>query len=102
VPTSTPTRSRARSARRTWEDALKNSVIAVKDVNGLTLLDKDEHMRRPRPCRPWRSSSVVRADGADMAGFDEVAIQRYPKVERSITFHTPGNSSASSTAPRPC
>src|SRR3989440_2896873 len=37
--------SQQRTAK-SWEDGrFKNSVIAVKDVNGLTLLDKDEHMR---------------------------------------------------------
>src|SRR6195952_4923350 len=33
-------------AAQSWEEGrFKNSVIKVRDVNGLTLLDKDEHMR---------------------------------------------------------
>src|SRR5512140_2843217 len=37
--------SQRRTARSWQEGRFKKSVIAVKDVNGLTILDKDEHMR---------------------------------------------------------
>jgi acetyl-CoA C-acetyltransferase len=62
-------------AAEAWDAGrFKNSVVPVKDVNGITLLAKDEHMR-------------------EMGGFDAVAVQRYPEVEAVQHVHTPGNSS---------
>ena len=37
--------SQERAAKAWSEGRFKNSVIPVKDINGLTILDKDEHMR---------------------------------------------------------
>ena len=58
--------SQKRAAKAWDEGRFKNSVIPVKDVNGLTILAKDEHMR-PRhdhadACQP---ATVFRADGRD-------------------------------------
>ena len=38
----------------------------------------------------------------EMAGFDAVAMQRYPEVEAVNHVHTPAIRPASSTAPPPC
>jgi acetyl-CoA C-acetyltransferase len=81
-------------AAKSWEDGrFKNSVVPVKDVNGLTLLDKDEHMR---PSTDMQSLGQLKASFVqmgEMAGFDAVAIQRYPELESINHVHTPGNSS---------
>ena len=85
--------SQKRTAK-SWEDGrFKNSVIAVKDVNGLTLLDKDEHMRPTTTMQTLAQLNPSFVQMGEMAGFDAVAIQRYPEIEAINHVHTPGNSS---------
>jgi len=85
--------SQKRTAK-SWEDGrFKNSVIAVKDVNGLTLLDRDEHMRPTTTMQTLAQLNPSFVQMGDMAGFDAVAIQRYPEIEAINHVHTPGNSS---------
>jgi acetyl-CoA C-acetyltransferase len=85
--------SQKRTAK-SWEDGrFKKSVVAVKDVNGLTLLDKDEHMRPTTTMQTLAQLNPSFAQMGDMAGFDAVAIQRYPEIETINHVHTPGNSS---------
>ncbi|MGQ0742279.1 MAG: acetyl-CoA C-acetyltransferase [Alphaproteobacteria bacterium] len=84
------------SQRRTanaWKNGyFKNSVIAVKDKLGQTLLDHDEH---PRPDSNMQSLGALKASFAQLGelGFDAVAIQRYPQMEAINHVHTAGNSS---------
>jgi acetyl-CoA C-acetyltransferase len=69
------------------------SVVAVKDMNGLTILDHDEHMR---PQTTMQSLAALKPSFAEMGetyGFDAVAIQRYPELEAIEHVHHPGNSS---------
>jgi acetyl-CoA C-acetyltransferase len=81
-------------AAKSWEDGrFKNSVIKVKDVNGLTLLDKDEHMRPSTDMQSLGQLKPSFVQMGEMAGFDAVAIQRYPELESINHVHTPGNSS---------
>jgi acetyl-CoA C-acetyltransferase len=81
-------------AAKSWEEGrFKNSVIKVKDVNGLTLLDKDEHMRPSTDMQSLGQLKPSFVQMGDMAGFDAVAIQRYPELEAINHVHTPGNSS---------
>ncbi len=85
------------SQRRTaaaWEDGrFAGSVVPVRDVNDRVVLARDEHMR---PETDMQSLGGLNASfegiGAQF-GFDSVAIQRYPEVERIDHVHTPGNSS---------
>ncbi|WP_137046207.1 acetyl-CoA C-acetyltransferase [Pseudolabrys sp. FHR47] len=79
---------------RSWEEGrFKNSVIAVKDVNGLTILDKDEHMRPSTTMQTLAALNPSFIQMGEMGGFDAVAIQRYPEFEAINHVHTPGNSS---------
>ena len=81
-------------AGEAWEDGrFKNSVIPVKDVNGLTILAKDEHMRPSTTMQTLASLQPSFVQMGEMGGFDSVAIQRYPEVETINHVHTPGNSS---------
>src|ERR1700760_755942 len=81
-------------AAKSWEDGrFKNSVIKVKDINGLTLLDKDEHMRPSTDMQSLGQLKPSFVQMGEMAGFEAVAIQRYPEVEAINHVHTPGNSS---------
>ena len=85
--------SQKRTAKSWEEGRFKNSVIKVKDINGLTLLDKDEHMRPTTTMQTLAQLNPSFVQMGDMAGFDAVAIQRYPEVEAINHVHTPGNSS---------
>lgn len=79
---------------RSWDEGrFKNSVIPVKDVNGLTILDKDEHMRPSTTMQTLAALNPSFVQMGEMGGFDAVAIQRYPEVESINHVHTPGNSS---------
>ncbi|MBV9556551.1 MAG: acetyl-CoA C-acetyltransferase [Pseudolabrys sp.] len=77
-----------------WDEGrFKKSVVPVKDVNGITLLSKDEHMRPTTTMQNLAQLNPSFVQMGEMAGFDAVAIQRYPEVEAINHVHTPGNSS---------
>ena len=81
-------------AGKSWDEGrFKNSVIDVKDVNGMTLLAKDEHMRPGTTMQNLAQLNPSFVQMGEMAGFDAVAVQRYPEVEALNHVHTPGNSS---------
>jgi acetyl-CoA C-acetyltransferase len=81
-------------AAKSWEEGrFKNSVLAVKDCNGLTILAKDEHMRPSTTMQTLAALQPSFVQMGEMAGFDAVAVQRYPEVEAINHVHTPGNSS---------
>jgi acetyl-CoA C-acetyltransferase len=85
--------SQKRAAKAWDEGRFKNSVVPVKDVNGLTILAKDEHMRPATTMQTLAALQPSFVQMGDMAGFDAVAVQRYPEVEAVNHVHTPGNSS---------
>ena len=85
--------SQKRAAKAWDEGRFKNSVMPVKDVNGLTILAKDEHMRPGTTMQTLASLQPSFVQMGEMAGFDAVAVQRYPEVEAVNHVHTPGNSS---------
>jgi len=81
-------------AAKSWEEGrFKKSVVPVKDVNGITLLDKDEHMRPSTTMQTLGQLNPSFVQMGEMAGFDAVAVQRYPEIEAINHVHTPGNSS---------
>ena len=81
-------------AARAWDECrFKNSVMPVKDVNGLTILAKDEHMRPSTTMQTLAALQPSFVQIGEMGGFDAVAVQRYPEVETINHVHTPGNSS---------
>ncbi|NWG45261.1 MAG: acetyl-CoA C-acetyltransferase [Alphaproteobacteria bacterium] len=80
-------------AARSWEEGrFAKSVVPVKDQIGLTLLDRDEHVRAETT---MQSLAALKPSFADVGAFafDSVAIQRYPEVERIAHVHHAGNSS---------
>jgi acetyl-CoA C-acetyltransferase len=85
--------SQKRAAKAWDEGRFKNSVVPVKDVNGLTILARDEHMRPATTMQTLAALQPSFVQMGDMAGFDAVAVQRYPEVEAVNHVHTPGNSS---------
>ena len=84
-----------RRAAQAWEEGrFGKSVITVRDVNGLPILERDEHMR---PGTDMQSLGALdpsfKAMGEQMPGFDAVAIMKYPHLERIEHVHHAGNSS---------
>src|SRR6476619_197118 len=73
--------SQKRAAKSWDEGRFKNSVVPVKDVNGLTILAKDEHMRPTTTMQSLAALQPSFVQMGEMAGFDAVAVQRYPEVE---------------------
>jgi len=81
-------------AAKSWEEGrFKNSVMTVKDCNGLPILAKDEHMRPSTTMQTLASLQPSFVQMGDMAGFDAVAVQKHPEIEAVNHVHTPGNSS---------
>ena len=81
-------------AAAAWEAGrFKQSIAPVKDINGLTLLDRDEHMRPSTDMQSLASLKPSFTMMGEQGGFDSVAIQAHPEVERVIHVHHAGNSS---------
>jgi acetyl-CoA C-acetyltransferase len=81
-------------AGQSWDEGrFKNSVVPVKDINGITLLAKDEHIRPTTTMQTLGQLNPSFVQMGEMAGFDAVAVQRYPEFESIKHVHTPGNSS---------
>ncbi len=83
-----------RRASTAWREGwFKRSVVPVEDVNGMTLLDRDEHMR---PSTDMQSLAALKPSFAtigEAAGFDAVAISAHPEIEAVSHVHHAGNSS---------
>ena len=81
-------------ARTAWEAGhFAGSVVPVEDQNGLSILEKDEHMRPNTTMQNLASLNPSFEKHGSSAGFNDVAIQRYPEVERFNHVHHAGNSS---------
>src|SRR5271156_5925679 len=85
--------SQRRAAMAWQEGRFKNSLAPVRDVNGLSLLDHDEHMRPNTDMQSLASLKPAFVMMGEQAGFDAVATQAHPDVERVIHVHHAGNSS---------
>ncbi|MGB7285794.1 MAG: acetyl-CoA C-acetyltransferase [Salaquimonas sp.] len=85
--------SQKRSAKSWEEGRFKNSVISVKDQNGITILDRDEHMRPTADMQSLASLDPSFVMMGEMGGFDAVAIAAHPDVEVVRHVHHAGNSS---------
>ena len=83
-----------RLAARAWEEGrFARSVVPVKDINGITILDHDEHMRPGTTVEALAGLKPSFAMVGDMGGFDAVALQKYHWVEEINHVHHGGNSS---------
>jgi acetyl-CoA C-acetyltransferase len=81
-------------AAAAWQDGrFARSVLPIRDVNGITLLAKDEHMRPDTTMQTLAALKPSFVEMGQMGGFDAVAIQRYPEIEEIAHVHHPGNSS---------
>ena len=85
--------SQKRAAHAWEEKRFARSIAPVKDVNGLTILDRDEHMRPETDMQGLASLKPSFIMLAEMGGFDAVAIQAHPEIEAVKYVHHAGNSS---------
>src|ERR1700745_3469615 len=85
--------SQQRAAKAWDEGRFKNSVVPVKDINGLTILAKDEHMRPTTTMQSLGQLQPSFVAMGQMGGFDAGAIQSHPAIERIHYVHHAGNSS---------
>jgi len=85
--------SQKRSAQSWNEGLFENSVVPVRDINGITLLDRDEHMRPTTDMQSLASLKASFVQMGQMGGFDAVAVDAHPDVEAVEHVHHAGNSS---------
>ncbi|MDH4314621.1 MAG: acetyl-CoA C-acetyltransferase [Gammaproteobacteria bacterium] len=81
-------------AAAAWDKGyFSKSVVPIKDHIGLTLLDRDEHMRPGTTIDDLAALKAAFVIPGEQGGFDAVALQKYPEVEYIDHVHTGGNSS---------
>lgn len=85
--------SQRRAAAAWQEHRFGRSIIAVRDVIGGVVLERDEHLRPGTTLADLGKLKPAFDQLGKQAGFDAVAIQRYPQVEVINHVHTGGNSS---------
>jgi acetyl-CoA C-acetyltransferase len=84
--------SQQRAAKARAAGYFANSVVPVKDFLGQTILGEDEFIK-PQTTLEGLASLKPAFDPLGAMGFDAVALQRYPQVERIRHVHHAGNSS---------
>ncbi len=85
--------SQKRAGKAWAEGRFAKSIVAVKDVNGLTILDRDEHLRPQTDMQALAALKPSFTMMAEQGGFNAVAIQAHPEIERLNHVHHAGNSS---------
>ncbi|MFP5076553.1 acetyl-CoA C-acetyltransferase [Rhizobium sp. YIM 134829] len=85
--------SQKRAAHAWTNGYFERSVVPVKDQNGLVILDRDEHMRPGTDMQALASLNPSFQMPGEMGGFEAVAIQAHPDIERLNYVHHAGNSS---------
>jgi acetyl-CoA C-acetyltransferase len=84
--------SQQRAAAARAAGYFKDSVVPVKDAMGLPLLEEDEFIK-PGTTLEGLAGLKPAFEQLGAMGFDTVALQRYPQVERIHHVHHAGNSS---------
>jgi acetyl-CoA C-acetyltransferase len=85
--------SQKRAAHAWSEGRFNKSIAPVFDVNGLPLLERDEYMRPSTDMQSLASLKPSFVAMGEQGGFDAVAIQAHPEIERVNHVHHAGNSS---------
>lgn len=85
--------SHHRAAKASANGYFDGALVPVKDINGLTVLDRDETIRPDTSVEGLAGLKPSFAGiGAD-AGFDDVALEKYHWLEKINHVHHAGNSS---------
>lgn len=83
-----------RRAARAWsEGRFARSVVPVKDFVGLTLIERDETIRPETTVESLAALKPAFTEMGQKYGYDSVALQRYPQLQRIEHVHHAGNSS---------
>ncbi len=83
-----------RRAQQAWsEGRFDRSVVPVQDFLGLTLLSRDETIRPATSSESLAALKPAFTEMGEKYGYDSVAMQRYPQVEKIEHIHHAGNSS---------
>jgi acetyl-CoA C-acetyltransferase len=85
--------SQERAVQAWKEGRFEKSVVPVVDRAGLTVLDRDEHIRPGTTADTLAGLKPSFADIGELGGFDAVALQKYHWVEKIDHVHHAGNSS---------
>ena len=85
--------SQRRAAQAWAEGRFAKSVVPVKDIIGLPVLDHNETVRGDTTMEKLANLKPAFAEMGAKAGFDSIALQRYPQLERIEHMHHAGNSS---------
>lgn len=81
-------------ATQAWaEGRFARSIVPIVDVLGTVLLDRDEHIRPETTMETLGALKPAFADLGKNMGFDGLAVQRYPEVDRIEHVHTAASSS---------
>ncbi|MEU8826980.1 acetyl-CoA C-acetyltransferase [Streptomyces sp. NPDC048636] len=81
-------------AAKAWKDGLfDRSVVPVRDRSGLTVLDRDEHIRPGTTPETLAGLKPSFEAIGEAGGFDAVALQKYHWIEAIDHVHHAGNSS---------
>jgi len=85
--------SQRRAAAAQQAGFFDRSIVPVRDVIGEVALARDEYLRPGTSMADLAKLKAAFVQMGEEAGFDAVAIQRYPQVEAIHHVHTAGNSS---------
>ncbi|CAB1368217.1 acetyl-CoA C-acetyltransferase [Denitratisoma oestradiolicum] len=85
--------SQKRAAAAWAKGYFNKSVVPVKDILGLPVLDKDETIRPDVTLESLAGMKPAFLEMGTQYGFDGVALQKYPELESIIHMHHAGNSS---------
>jgi acetyl-CoA C-acetyltransferase len=85
--------SQRRAAAAQQAGFFDRSIVPVRDVIGDVALARDEYLRPGTSMADLAKLKAAFVQMGEEAGFDAVAIQRYPQVEAIHHVHTAGNSS---------
>lgn len=85
--------SQQRAAEAWAQKRFSNAITPVRNRLGNIILAHDEHMRPETTLEGLGALKPAFVSLGEQAGFNTVALQRYPQVERIHHVHTGGNSS---------
>ncbi|CAN5365241.1 acetyl-CoA C-acetyltransferase [soil metagenome] len=84
--------SQRRAGRSQSEGAFDRDLVAVRDLIGETVLERDDYLR-PNTTMDSLAGLKPAFTGLGAAGYDAIAIRKYPQVAEINHVHTGGNSS---------
>lgn len=84
--------SQTRALHAQKEGYFQQAIVPIYDNNGLLILEKDESLR---PETSIESLGALKPAFEELGqwGYDEIALHKYPNVEKVAHVHTAGNSS---------